>query len=214
VIMSEGDVRIRLPRGALAHLRRDAAMARLVEHVGRFSMLRRGRTELEALVRAIVGQQLSGLAAETIYRRFRAIYPAPAFPSAAEILATDPELLRSVGLSRQKIAAIRDLCLHVDDGRLFAPGWEGLDDETLIGHLTVVRGIGRWSAQMFLMFHCARVNVWPEDDLGIRKGVALLRGRDALPTRAQMREEGEVFAPYCSIAAWYLWRALDTEAQI
>lgn len=211
--MSDDPVRIRLPRGAMAHLRRDDAMAQLVERIGRFAMMRRGRSELEALVRAIVGQQLSGLAAETIFRRFRALYPT-AFPSAAEILATDPEKLRSVGLSRQKIAAIFDLCRHVHERLLFAAGWERLDDETLIQQLTVVRGIGRWSAQMFLMFHCARVNVWPEDDLGIRKGVALLRGRTDLPTRAQMRVEGLVFAPYCSVAAWYLWRSLDTEAQI
>lgn len=211
--MSEGRP-IRLPRGALPHLRRsDEGLARVIEQVGRCRM-RVGYAEchLASLVRAIVYQQLSGKAAATIYGRFRALYPDQGFPSAQEIRRTHHTKLRKAGLSRQKQAALRDLCKHVAEGRLPLHDVHEHDDEALIERLTAVRGIGRWSAQMFLMFQLGRLDQWPVDDLGVRKGVALLLGMDGeLPGKRQMEAWGERCRPYRTVASWYLWRSLEIE---
>jgi 3-methyladenine DNA glycosylase/8-oxoguanine DNA glycosylase len=211
--MSEGRA-IRLPRGALAHLRRsDEGLARVIEQVGRCRMqVGHAETHLASLVRAIVYQQLSGKAAATIFGRFRALYPEERFPTADEIRRTHHTKLRKCGLSRQKQAALRDLCRHVVEERLPLHDVEEHDDEVLIERLTAVRGIGRWSAQMFLMFQLGRLDLWPVDDLGVRKGVALLLGMDGeLPGRKQMEAWGERCRPYRSVASWYLWRSLEIE---
>jgi len=190
-------------------------MARVISSVGPFAMRKRAAgTDFESLVRAIVSQQVSGAAATTILGRFRGLYPEVPFPTPAQVLGTPVETLRSVGLSRQKQAAIADLCQHVLRGDLPLGELADLDDETLIGRVSAVRGIGRWSAQMFLIFHLGRLDVWPEGDLGIRKGVARLRKREDLPSRAEMLEEGARWSPFCTVAAWYLWRSLAGEAQI
>ncbi len=207
---------MRLPRGALAWLRdADPALASVIDRVGRFAMRHaRASSELEALARSIIWQQLSGKAASTIFGRFCALFDGSGFPSAEAILATHPARLKKAGVSRQKQAALEDLCRHVVSGRLPLGHLATLDDEALVQRLVEVRGIGRWSAQMFMMFHLGRLDVWPEDDLGIRKGVARLRGLDALPDRKTMRALGERYRPYCTVASWYLWRSLDAEAQI
>lgn len=212
--MSAG-VRIRLPRGARRHLSAaHPGMARIIETVGPFAMRKRAAScELEALVRSIVYQQLSGKAAGTIYGRFLELYEG-GFPEADVILKTHYTRLRKVGLSRQKQAAIRDLCRHVSAGSLPLGQTESLDDETLVERLTAVRGIGRWSAQMFMMFHLGRLDVWPEDDLGVRKAVARMAALPELPTRKQMLAAGRDFAPYRTVASWYLWRSVDGDAQI
>ena len=210
--MSEGRA-LRLPRGALARLRgADEGMAGVIDRVGRCRM-RVGYAEsnLASLVRAIVYQQLSGKAAATIYGRFRALYPEDEFPSAQAIRRTHHTKLRKAGLSRQKQAALRDLCRHVAEGRLPLHDVEEHDDEVLIERLTAVRGIGRWSAQMFLMFQLGRLDQWPVDDLGVRKGVALLLGQDELPGRRQMEDWGERCRPYRTVASWYLWRSLEID---
>ena len=166
---------------------------------------------LEALVRAIVGQQLSGKAAATIYGRFRALYEGERFPAPEQILATHHTRLRKAGLSRQKQAAVRDLCKAVRDDRLQLRKVERLEDETLIEQLVQVRGIGRWSAQMFMMFHLGRPDVWAPDDLGIKKAVANLRGLATLPTAREMHGHGERYAPFRTVASWYLWRSLELD---
>lgn len=205
---------IRLPRGTLPHLRRsDEGLARVIEQVGRCRMeVGHAESHLASLVRSIVYQQLSGKAAATIFGRFRALYPADRFPTAQEIRRTHHTKLRACGLSRQKQAALRDLCKHVAEERLPLHDVEELDDEALIERLTAVRGIGRWSAQMFLMFQLGRLDQWPVDDLGVRKGVALLLGMDgALPDKREMEAWGERCRPYRTVASWYLWRSLEIE---
>ncbi len=210
--MREGQP-IRLPRGALAKLRRsDPGLARVIDEVGRCRMqVGHAESHLASLVRAIVHQQLSGKAAATIYGRWRALYPAERFPSAAEIRGTHYTKLRTVGLSRQKQAALRDLCKHVAEERLPLHDVEHHDDEVLIERLTAVRGIGRWSAQMFLMFQLGRLDQWPVDDLGVRKGVALLLEQEELPGKREMEAWGERCRPYRTVASWYLWRSLEIE---
>lgn len=210
--MSEGRP-VRLPRGALARLRRaDDGLARVIDQVGRCRMrVGYAETHLASLVRAIVYQQLSGKAAATIFGRFRDLYPQDAFPSAEQIRRTHYTKLRKAGLSRQKQAALRDLCRHVCEGRLPLHDVEEHDDEVLIERLTAVRGIGRWSAQMFLMFQLGRLDQWPVDDLGVRKGVALLTGAEELPGKREMEAWGERCRPYRTVASWYLWRSLEIE---
>jgi 3-methyladenine DNA glycosylase/8-oxoguanine DNA glycosylase len=209
--MSEGRP-IRLPRGTLPHLRRsDEGLARVIGQVGRCRMqVGHAETHLASLARSIVYQQLSGKAAATIFGRFRALYPEERFPTAEEIRRTHHTKLRKCGLSRQKQAALRDLCKHVAEGRLPLHDVEDHDDEVLIERLIAVRGIGRWSAQMFLMFQLGRLDQWPVDDLGVRKGVALLLGTDELPGRKEMEAWGERCRPYRTVASWYLWRSLET----
>jgi 3-methyladenine DNA glycosylase/8-oxoguanine DNA glycosylase len=208
-LVADGN-RIRLPRGALARLSAaDPALGDVIARVP-FAM-RHGAAEshLAALVRSIVYQQLSGKAAATIYGRFRALFPAERFPEAEHILALHHTRLRKVGLSRQKSAALRDLCKHVRDERLPLDALAPLPDDELIERVVAVRGLGVWSAQMFMMFHLGRLDIWPVDDLGIKKGMAKLRGRTDLPGKKEMLALGEVYRPYRSIAAWYLWRATE-----
>ena len=210
--MSEGRP-LKLPRGALPHLRKsDPGLARVIEQVGRCRIqIGYAESNLASLVRSIIYQQLSGKAAATIYGRFRALYPADRFPSAEEIRRTHHARLRKCGVSRQKQAALKDLCLHGAEGRLPLHDVDEHEDEVLIERLTEVRGIGRWSAQMFLMFQLGRLDLWPVDDLGVKKGVALILGTDALPTRKEMEAWGERCRPYRTVASWYLWRSLEIE---
>lgn len=210
--MSQGRL-LKLPRGTLPHLRRcDPGLAAVIEQVGRCRMqVGYAETHLASLMRAIIYQQLSGKAAATIYGRFRALYPSDRFPSAEEIRRTHHATLRKCGVSRQKQAALKDLCLHVAEGWLPLHDVDEHDDEVLIERLTAVRGIGRWSAQMFLMFQLGRLDLWPVDDLGVKKGVALILGQDELPNRKEMEAWGERCRPYRTVTSWYLWRSLEIE---
>jgi len=206
--------RIVLPRGALARLRRaDPRMARLIAEVGR-CRLESGRAggHLGALVRSIVYQQLSGKAAATIHGRFAALFHPHPFPDPHAILAREDAALRACGLSRQKIASVRDLCSRVASGSLPLADLDELSDELVSEHLTKVHGIGKWSAEMFLMFHLGRLDVWPSGDLGIQKGIARLYGLRKRPTPKRMEKLGEPFRPYRTVASWYLWRLVDGEA--
>jgi 3-methyladenine DNA glycosylase/8-oxoguanine DNA glycosylase len=160
-------------------------------------------------VRSIVYQQLSGKAAATIFGRVRALFPAAHFPTAAEISARSDEELRACGLSQQKLSYLRDLTARAADGRLDFARIGELADEEVIAHLSAVRGIGRWSAEMFLMFHLGRRDVWPVDDLGIRKAVMVLHQLPAMPTPRELGPIGERYRPFRSVASWYLWRLLE-----
>src|SRR5882724_3417211 len=202
-----------LPRGALTSLRRvDPKMEDLIRRVGRYRLeVGKAGSHLGAMIRSIVYQQLSGKAAATIHGRFAALFPVTAFPDARAILQKRDEELRACGLSRQKIAAIRDLCSRVSSGTLPLDAIESFADEAALEHLTQVRGIGRWSAQMFLMFHLGRLDVWPTGDLGIQKGLMRLYGMRRRPNQKRLEKLGEPFRPYRTIASWYLWRLLDDD---
>jgi DNA-3-methyladenine glycosylase II len=198
----------KLPRGVLGYLkRRDVALGEIIERIGAFTMTYgSAEGELESLTRSIVYQQLSGKAAATIYARFRALFTDQT-PTATEILALPEESLRGVGLSRQKVSYLRDLAQKSDS--LSLSQLSTLDDEDVITRLTQIKGFGRWSAEMFLIFHLGRLNVWPIDDLGVRKAISNIHGHEDLPERFLMEETGELYQPYRTVATWYLWRSLD-----
>ncbi|MEO8602143.1 MAG: methylated-DNA--[protein]-cysteine S-methyltransferase [bacterium] len=201
------------PDTAVAHLRAaDPVLARLIDKVGRFRMeLKQTATLFGALAEAIVYQQLSGKAAATIYGRVCALFPrAHGGPTAAHILRASDAELRGAGLSRAKLLALRDLAQRASARQLpTLAEAHGMDDASIIERLTAVRGIGRWTAEMMLMFRLGRPDVLPADDYGVRKGFALTFKKRELPTRQEMEKRGALWQPYRSVASWYLWRALD-----
>ena len=200
---------------ALEELRRsDPVMRRLVDERGPLDEAerRRGRP-LEpygALVRSIVGQQLSTKAARSIYERLTALFDGRT-PSPEELLAADPEEVRSAGLSRPKVAYLRSLAEHVESGELELARLSELPDEEVTEQLTAVKGLGQWTADMFLIFHLGRPDVLPVGDLGIRRAVERAYDLSELPDAARLTEIGEPWRPHRSLASLYLWRSLDNE---
>jgi len=169
----------------------------------------------DALAESIAYQQLSGKAAATIFGRVRALYPKRKWLDPEQLLATPDETLRAAGLSRAKTAALKDLAAKTIDGTV--PAGRALirmTDDEIIARLTAVRGIGRWTVEMLLLFDLGRPDVWPVDDYGVRKGFAKTFGRRKLPTPKQLMKFGEKWRPYRSAAAWYFWRALDTPEKL
>jgi len=200
-------------RKALEHLRRvDPKFGAVLDAVGacRYQAREEG-THFGALVRSIVYQQLSGKAAGTIHSRLRALY-GDRDPTPAEILATPEPVLRGVGLSRQKLSYLLDLASRVERGELPLDNVHELDDDALTTALVQVKGIGRWTAQMFLMFRLGRTDVLPDLDLGIQKGLQRAYGLRKMPKPKDVLRHGEKWAPYRTIASWYLWRLLDVPA--
>ena len=197
-------------RSALAHLRRvDPVLGRIIAQVRTPPPPpRREGTHYDALMRAIVYQQLSGKAAGTIHRRFRELFPGHR-PRAELVLAASDERLRSAGLSRQKIGYLRDLSARVADGTLPLAHLGRLPDDAIVEHLIQVKGIGRWTAQMFLMFRLGRPDVLPELDLGIQNAVQRAYGLRSRPLPKDVVRIGERWRPHASTACWYLWRSLD-----
>ena len=164
----------------------------------------------DALAESIVYQQLSGKAAATIFGRVRALYPRRKWFSPELVLATADERLRAAGLSRNKTAAIKDLAAKTLDGTIpTTAALHRMSDEEIIVRLTTVRGIGRWTVEMMLLFDLGRLDVWPVDDYGVRKGYAKTFGKRKLPKPKELHARGEKWRPYRSVAAWYFWRALD-----
>jgi DNA-3-methyladenine glycosylase II len=196
---------------AYAHLRAaDPVLAALIEEKGPFEP-RPGGEPYGFLVRAILYQQLAGAAARAIERRWLAHYSGDGrVPTPAEILGTSDEQFRSAGVSRQKAGYIRDLAQHVADDRIDFATFERAPDDEVAARLTDVRGIGEWTAHMFLMFELGRPDVLPVGDLGVRKGMQAAYGLPAAPTPAQAREIGAPWAPYRSVGSWYMWRAAET----
>ncbi len=191
-------------------LRRDPVLAALIRKHGECGLAKAQRADhFSALVRAITGQQLSTKAASTIFARLVALMPDGLTPAALSALSD--EQMRAVGMSRQKITYFRDLSEKALNGVLPLDALDSMSDEEVIVALTQIKGIGRWSAEMFLMFRLHRPNVLPVDDLGIVnaiKNVYRLRKR---PTAERIRQIGEAWQPYRSVACWYLWRSLDNE---
>ena len=170
----------------------------------------RGRTPFQSLVRAIAHQQLTGRAAATILQRFFDLYGEGRFPSPEELLETPEETLRSVGFSRAKAASLRDIAARTLDGTIPPRrSLARLSDEAIIERLVQVRGVGRWTVEMFLMFTLGRPDVLPVDDYGVRSGFRIAYGVEDLPRPRELAEIGLRWAPYRSAAAWYLWRAVD-----
>ena len=164
----------------------------------------------DALAESIAYQQLNGKAAATIFGRVRALYPRQKYLDPKKILATPNDSFRAAGLSRSKIAALKDLAAKTIDGTVpSARAIAQMSDEEIIVRLTEVRGIGRWTVEMLLLFDLGRPDVWPVDDYGVRKGFAKIFGRRKLPTPKQLMKFGKKWRPYRSMAAWYFWRALD-----
>jgi len=194
--------------GALAHLRKvDPALGELIDAVP-FAMDLRLGSGYAALLRAILFQQLAGAAANAIQRRLLALHePAGEVPTPEQLLATTDEEFRSAGVSRQKAGYMRDLALKVTDGTLDFDLLPTLDDDEVIKRITAVHGLGEWSAHMFLMFHLGRPDVLPIGDLGVRNGMKITYGLEKSPTPKEAKEIGAKWAPYRSMASWYMWRA-------
>ena len=197
-------------RTAIAHLKRvDPVLGAVIARVGPCRLeVRRAGTHYDALVRSIVYQQLSGKAAGTILRRFQELYPGKR-PRADLVLATDETLLRGAGLSRQKMGYLRDLSARVADRSLPLAHLGRLHDDAIIEHLVQVKGIGRWTVQMFLMFRLGRPDVLPELDLGVQNAIQREYGLKKRPTPKDVLRIGERWRPYASVASWYLWRSLE-----
>ena len=195
-------------RARRALMRRDPKLAAVIKRVGRCE-LADGRTHdpFAALVRVIMGQQLSGKAAETIHGRLVALAAPAGGVNPASIRSLEAAALRSAGVSSQKIRYLYDLADHVGDGRLDLHALDGHPDEEVIAKITAVKGLGRWSAEMFLMFRLNRPDILPVGDLGIVKGMQRLFGMKRRPSAKTMERLAEPWRPYRSIASWYVWRA-------
>ena len=193
---------------AVRHLKRvDPVLRAVIADVGPYSMPEPFGEPYRALARAIVFQQLSGKAAETIFQKFIAQFGTDGtFPRPPVVLSATPERLREAGLSRQKAAAILSLSAHFA-GELASVKLDEMADEEVIERLLPVRGIGRWTAEMFLMFELQRPDVLPVNDLGLNRAMRRLYGLDALPVPAQVLEIGAAWRPWASVACWYLWRS-------
>ena len=164
-----------------------------------------------ALLRAILFQQLAGAAATAIQRRWLALYSdTGAVPTPEQLANTTDEQFRSAGVSRQKAGYMRDLAVHIADGRLDFAELQALEDDEIVKRITAVKGLGEWSAHMFLMFHLGRPDVLPVGDLGVRNGMRLAYGLEETPTPARAREIGAPWSPYRSVGSWYMWRVAET----
>ena len=194
-------------------MRRDPRLGAAIKQIGACGMADRQRKDhLTALVGAIVSQQLSTKAAATIFGRFAALFPDHAITHAGAIAQFDDDTLRGVGLSGQKVSYLRDLAARIMDGRLQLDELEALDDDEVIERLTAVRGFGRWTAEMFLMFRLHRPDVLPVGDLGIVNAVQKLYRLRKRPDAKRLLKMGEAWRPYRSVASWYLWQSLRLEA--
>jgi DNA-3-methyladenine glycosylase II len=203
-LTSDGYVRVRR-----LLMRRDPVLGGAIKRIGPCGLASRQQPDhLTALARAIVGQQLSGKAAATIFARFSALFP-DGHIDAPVIARLDDKTLRGVGLSAQKLAYMRDLSARIMDGRLELDELDALDDELVIERLTAVKGFGRWTAEMFLMFRLHRPDVLPVGDLGIMNAVQRLYRLRKRPNPKKLQQIGEAWRPYRSVACWYLWQSLS-----
>jgi DNA-3-methyladenine glycosylase II len=195
---------------ACKHLiKRDRVMKKLIPRFGEARLQSRGDA-FTTLARSIVGQQISVKAAQAVWNRLIALQPdaeAPLAPAWVEGLTV--EAMRGAGLSARKVDYLRDLARHFIAGSVHETDWQAMDDEVIIEELVAIRGIGRWTAEMFLIFHLMRPNVMPLDDVGLIKGISLNYFSGEPVSRAEAREVGDAWAPFRSVATWYIWRSLD-----
>jgi DNA-3-methyladenine glycosylase II len=195
---------------ACRHLaKRDRVMRKLIPRFPDSRLQSRGDA-FTTLARSIVGQQISVKAAQSVWERFAALMPEPSTRlTPASVLALQVDQMRKAGLSARKAEYLGDLARHFDAGSVHVAQWHAMDDEAIIDELVAIRGIGRWTAEMFLIFHLLRPNVLPLDDLGLLKGISTLYFSGEPVSRAEAREVGDAWAPYRSVATWYVWRSLD-----
>src|ERR1700712_2398948 len=196
---------------ACRHLvKRDRVMKKLIPKFGDARLQSNGDA-FTTLARSIVGQQVSTKSAQGVWRKLVAAVDGPDVEllQPAAVLALVPETLKGVGLSVRKVEYLSDLARHFSDGAVHVGQWHGMDDEAIIEELVAIRGIGRWTAEMFLIFHLMRPNVMPLDDIGLLKGISLNYFSGEPVSRAEARELGDAWAPFRSVATWYIWRSLD-----
>ena len=184
----------------------DPVMARIIKEAGPYR-IRVSRRRFQALARAILFQQLAGRAAAAIYARFVALFPGRSFPTPAQVLECSDEDLRKAGVSRQKALYLRDLAAHIANKSLNFHRFAAMPDDEIIADLTRVKGIGRWTAEIFLMFNLGRPDVLPLDDLGLRIAARQAYRLENLPSKRELEEMGERWRPYRSAASWYLWQS-------
>ena len=197
------------PAVATEHVRQvDPLLGRVATALGGMQFRERQADNFNAVARSIVFQQLAGRAAAAIYGRFADLFGGR--PEPAAILALPEEKLRACGLSGAKTAALRDLAAKALDGTVPFEQLDPLPDEEIIQRLSTVRGVGRWTAEMFLIFQLRRPDVWPVDDLGVRRGYQIAHRLETMPTPKQLGPLGDPYRPYRSAAAWFCWRANDT----
>jgi len=197
---------------AINHLRTsDPVLSAIIQQVGDYGIQFR-QPDFETLVKSIVYQQLSGRVASVIFGRLSAAVKGVITPET--ILKLRPSRMRSLGLSTQKTAYIRDLARHTRAGTVVFEDLAGLPDDEVIGRLTQVKGIGVWTAHMFLIFALQRTDVLPTGDLGIRNAIRKAYNLEALPTPEEMEQMALRWRPYCSVASWYLWRSLEGDANL
>ncbi|GAB2749246.1 DNA-3-methyladenine glycosylase [Melaminivora jejuensis] len=191
---------------ACKHLaRKDRVMKRLIPQYGDAMLSSRGDA-FATLARSVVGQQISVKAAQSVWDRFAALPPAM---TPAHVLRLRVDDMRAAGLSARKVEYLVDLALHFDAGKLEPARWQDMDDEAIIRELVAIRGIGRWTAEMFLMFHLLRPNVLPLDDVGLIRGISQNYFSGEPVSRSDAREVAQAWRPWCSVATWYIWRSLD-----
>jgi DNA-3-methyladenine glycosylase II len=193
-------------KDACAHLEaRDRVMRRLIPQLGDACLRTRGDA-FTTLARSIIGQQISIKAAQSVWNRFSALLPVA---SAAAVLRLKVDDMRAAGLSARKVEYLVDLALHFDSDALHARAWETMEDEAIIAELVRIRGIGRWTAEMFLIFHLMRPDVLPLDDLGLINGISKNYFSGDPVSRSDAREVAAAWAPFRSVATWYIWRSLE-----
>jgi len=197
-----------MSKAAVKALKKDPKLARIIELVGEYQ-IRTSRNYYESLVEAIITQQLAGSAAKAISNRFRSLY-GKSFPKPIDVINTSDSKLRKTGLSRMKIEYIKELSKAIEAKKLKIRSLSKLSDEEVVEQLTQVKGIGRWTAEMFLIFSLGRMDVLPVGDLGLRKGIQLYNSADELPNAAEIEKLGEKWRPYRTVATWYLWKSLRT----
>ena len=191
---------------ACKHLvKKDRVMKRLIPQFGDACLTTRGDA-FTTLARSIVGQQISVKAAQTVWDRFALL---PRKMTSANVLKLKVDDMRAAGLSARKVEYLVDLALHFDSGALHVKDWQAMDDDAIIAELIAIRGIGRWTAEMFLIFHMMRPNVLPLDDVGLINGISKSYFSGEAVSRSDAREVAAAWAPYCSVATWYIWRSLD-----
>ena len=191
---------------ACKHLmKKDRVMKRLIPQFGEASLQSRGDAFV-TLARSIVGQQVSVKAAQTVWDRFAQL---PRKITPTNVLKLKVDDMRAAGLSARKVEYIVDLALHFDNGALHVKKWSEMTDDAIIEELVAIRGIGRWTAEMFLIFHLMRPNVLPLDDVGLINGISQNYFSGESVSRSEAREVAAAWAPYCSVATWYIWRSLD-----
>jgi DNA-3-methyladenine glycosylase II len=195
---------------ACKHLaRRDRVMKKLIPRFADGRLQSRGDA-FTTLARSIVGQQISVKAAQAVWDRFVALTDSPShWLKPASVLGLDTPQIRAAGLSTRKVEYLCDLAQHFESGAVHVAEWQRMDDEAIIEELVAIRGIGRWTAEMFLIFHLLRPNVLPLDDVGLIKGISVNYFSGEPVSRAEAREVGDAWAPYRSVATWYIWRSLD-----